>query len=153
MIYTFESKQFIKSDIISVWNYFSNPKHIHALTPPKMHLKTRTQNLPSKIHVNLKITYWVSPLFGIPLKWKTKITSIDINKSFVDIQIKGPYKMWHHVHTFEEVENGILMKDFVTYELPFGFIGNFTNRLLVKKRIEKLFDYRTKQIQKYFENE
>lgn len=153
MIYTFENQQFIKSDLQTVWKYFNNPKHIQALTPPKMQLKTRTQNLPNQIHKNLNISYWVSPLFGIPISWKTEIISVEENKSFIDIQIKGPYKKWHHLHTLEEVENGILMKDFVTYELPLGFIGSFIHEILVKKEIENLFKFRTKQIQKHFENE
>lgn len=153
MIYNFEDQQFIKSDLQTVWKYFNNPKHIQALTPPKMHLKTRTQNLPNQIHENLEISYNVSPLFGIPLKWKTKITNVVPNESFIDIQIKGPYKIWHHLHTFKQVKEGVLMKDFITYQLPLGFIGNFIHKILVKKEIENLFEFRTKQVQKHFENE
>nr|WP_297310199.1 SRPBCC family protein [uncultured Flavobacterium sp.] len=153
MIYNFEDQQFIKSDLQTVWKYFNNPKHIHALTTLKMQLKTRTQNLPNQIHKNLIISYWVSPLFGIPLKWKTKITNVVPNESFIDIQIKGPYKIWHHLHTFKQVKEGVLMKDFITYQLPLGFIGNFIHKILVKKEIENLFEFRTKQVQKHFENE
>lgn len=153
MIYTFENEQFIKSDIDSVWNYFSNPKHINSLTPIEMHFRTLTTNLPEQIHINLIISYWVSPLFRIPLKWKTKIISVEKNKSFIDIQIKGPYKKWHHLHTFEKVENGVLIKDIITYELPFGRLGDFVHRIVVKKKVDQLFEFRTKQIQKHFENE
>ena len=153
MIYTFENEQFIKSDIDSVWNYFNNPKHINSLTPPEMHFHTLTTNLPEQIHTDLIISYWVSPLFRIPLKWKTKIISVEKNKSFIDIQIKGPYKKWHHLHTFEKVENGVLMKDIITYELPFGRLGDFVHRIVVKKKVDQLFEFRTKQIQKHFENE
>lgn len=153
MIYIFENKQFIKSDMDTVWNYFNNPKHINSLTPSEMHFRTLTEDLPNKIHVDLIISYWVSPLLYIPLKWKTKIISVEKNKSFIDIQIKGPYKKWHHLHTFQKVEDGILMKDIITYELPFGKLGDFVHRILVKKKIEQLFKFRSKQIKKHFENE
>lgn len=153
MIFTFENKQFIKSDLKTVWSYFSNPKHINALTPPEMHFKTLTENLPTQIYKDQVITYWVSPLFQIPMKWKTKIISVENEKSFIDIQIKGPYKKWHHLHTFEKIKDGILMTDLITYELPFGYLGNLVHRILVKEKIEELFEFRTKQIQKHFENE
>lgn len=153
MIYTFENHQIIKSDFNTVWEFFNNPKHINRLTPSEMNFKTLTKNLPNKIHENLEISYNVSPLFGIPLKWKTLISSVIPNKSFVDIQIKGPYKMWHHLHTFEKVDDGVLMKDFVTYELPFGFIGKLVHEVLVKRKIEELFKYRSQLIQKQLENE
>ena len=99
------------------------------------------------------IDYIVPPIFHIPLKRKKKIISVEKNKSFIDIQIKGPYKKWHHLHTFEKVENGVLMKDIITYELPFGRLGDFVHRIVVKKKVDQLFEFRTKQIQKHFENE
>ena len=153
MIYTFENKQFIKNDLQTVWKYFNDPKHINALTPPEMKFRTLTKNLPKQIHTDLIISYWVSPLFGIPMKWKTKIVSVENHKSFIDIQIQGPYKKWHHLHTFEEVENGVLMTDFITYQLPFGCVGNFAHRILVEKKIQELFNFRALQIKKQFENE
>ena len=153
MIYTFKNHQIIKSDFNTVWEFFNDPKHINVLTPPEMKFLTLTKNLPKQIHENLEISYNVSPLFGIPLKWKTKITTVVPNESFIDIQIKGPYNMWHHLHTFEQVAEGVLMKDEVTYKMPLGIIGRLVHKILVKNKIEELFAYRTQQIKKCIENE
>jgi len=153
VIYTFRTQQLIKTDLDLVWSFFSNPEHIHTLTPAQMRFRTITQNLPNQIHENLVIVYKISPIFPIPLKWETKIISVKTHKNFVDILTKGPYKKWHHLHTFEKTKQGVLLTDEVTYELPFDFIGNFFHRILVKKKIEKLFTYRTQQINKQFKND
>ena len=153
MIYTFKNTQLIKCDLMTVWKFFSNPKNINGLTPKKMHFRTITKNLPDQIHEKMVIVYHVSPLFSIPLKWVTTIISVVPNQSFIDIQQRGPFKKWHHLHTFTETKDGVLMTDLVTYELPFGIIGDLTHNILVKKEIEKLFQYRTHIIHTYFKNE
>ena len=69
---------------------------------------------------------------------------------FVDRQLKGPYKMWEHTHEFIEQEKGILMKDSVKYQLPFGIIGKMAHSLIVKQKIERIFNYRKGILQKIF---
>ena len=41
-------------------------------------------------------------------------------RAFVDEQRFGPYKFWHHRHTFEEIPGGVLMRDLVHYGIGFG---------------------------------
>ena len=96
------------------------------------------------------IDYTVSPFLGIPLKWQTKVTQVDTLKSFTDFQQKGPYKYWNHFHEFIPNEDGVLMKDTVDYELSFGFLGNIAHALLVKKKLESIFDFRYKVLEQKF---
>lgn len=90
----------------------------------------------------MEIEYKVTPLFGIPMKWKTKITQVDFYKSFTDFQEKGPYKLWNHHHEFIENKDGVLMKDNLTYEMPYGVLGQLAHSLIVKKKLKRIFDYR-----------
>lgn len=84
------------------------------------------------------------------MKWKTKITEVKFQESFTDIQVKGPYKYWNHFHEFEPNEKGVLVKDSVDYELPFGFLGSIAHQLLVKKKLESIFNYRYQVLESIF---
>ena len=109
-----------------------------------------TEHKNEKIFEGMIIDYTVSPLLGIPLKWKTRITEVIPNKSFTDFQEKGPYKLWKHYHEFIANEKGVLMKDKVDYELPMGFLGNIAHALFVKKKLEKIFNYRFQILENLF---
>ena len=71
-------------------------------------------------------------------------------KFFVDEQRLGPYKMWHHQHIFKIKDNGVLMKDIITYIPPFGLIGQIANKIFIKKQLKNIFDYRRKVINERF---
>jgi ligand-binding SRPBCC domain-containing protein len=94
------------------------------------------------IFEGMEIDYTVSPVLGIPMKWKTVISQVENYKSFTDFQKEGPYKHWNHFHEFIPDENGILMKDTVDYELPLGILGRVAHRLFVKEKLRSIFDFR-----------
>ncbi len=109
-----------------------------------------TSGEPKSMHTGQIITYKVSPFPGIQTNWVSEITSIQHLKFFVDEQRYGPYSMWHHEHIFEVTENGVLMKDKVSYKLPFGFLGRMMHPILVKKKLTKIFQYRFDILEKMF---
>jgi ligand-binding SRPBCC domain-containing protein len=96
------------------------------------------------------IDYTVKPLLGVPMHWQTKIINVKPLEVFADTQLKGPYKLWHHTHTFVEKDGGVLMKDIVRYELPFGVLGDWVHSLIVRKKIASIFAYRKQVLEKLF---
>ena len=148
-IFRFYEEQVIKMPIGEAWEFFSNPKNLSEITPPGMNFRI-TNNPDSKIYPGMIITYKVSPMFNIPVTWVTEIVQAEENKYFIDEQRFGPYKMWHHTHTFKETENGILMTDEVYYALPLRPIGNIANKLIVAKKIKEIFAYRKSVLNKLF---
>ncbi|MFM8459509.1 MAG: SRPBCC family protein [Chthoniobacterales bacterium] len=84
---------------------------------------------------------------GVPLRWRTLIREWNPPHSFVDEQIRGPYRQWIHRHTFEPKDGGTLARDIVHYAVPFDFIAH---RLLVRPDIEKIFAYRQEALRKKF---
>jgi ligand-binding SRPBCC domain-containing protein len=103
-----------------------------------------------EIFEGMHIEYTVKPLLGIPVHWETEIWKVKKPEMFVDRQLKGPYKIWEHAHTFIEKEDGVLMKDEVKYQLPFGIIGQLTHSLVVRKKIENIFNFRRETLNKIF---
>ena len=103
-----------------------------------------------EVYAGQVMTYTVKPLLNSPLAWMTENTHVEPLKYFVDEQRKGPYKLWHHQHHFKAIKGGVEMIDIVHYRLPFGFMGNIANGLLVKKELEKIFMYRYQKIIELF---
>jgi len=149
--YQLKTETSIHADISTVWDFFSSPMNLRKITPKKLNFKIKT-TLPEKAHKGLMIGYTVSPILGIPLNWLTEITQLKENRYFVDEQRIGPYKLWHHEHIFEVMNEKVVMKDIVTYSLPFGILGRFAHWLFIKKEIESIFSYREKIITEIFKN-
>lgn len=143
-------EQQLNCDLQTAWDFFSSPMNLPKITPKNMAFTVLSEQKTNTIFEGMIIDYTVSPLLGIPLKWKTRITSVIPNKSFTDFQEKGPYKLWNHHHEFIPNEKGVLMIDKVDYELPFGVLGNIAHALFVKKKLEKIFNYRFQILENLF---
>lgn len=150
MKYRLYREQQLYCDIDTAWRFFSSPMNLSEITPKDMAFTVLSEDQDQPIFEGMLIDYSVSPLLGIPLKWQTKIIQVEHQKSFTDFQQKGPYKYWKHFHEFIPNEKGILMKDTVEYELPFGVFGNVVHSLLVKKKLNKIFDYRHQVLKQLF---
>ena len=150
MRYKLKREQILKIDLETAWKFFSSPYNLSEITPNNMKFKVLTRELEEEIYEGMVIEYIVSPILNVPLKWRTLITQVDQFKSFTDEQERGPYRYWNHYHEFIPHQDGVLMKDTVTYKLPFGMIGNIAHSLLVKHKLEGIFDYRKEILNKLF---
>ncbi|MCU7695251.1 hypothetical protein ACFSPU_12130 [Haoranjiania flava] len=150
MKHTLYREQQLHCDIQTAWDFFSSPMNLPEITPTDMAFTVLTDYKAEKIFVGMIIDYTVSPLLGIPLKWKTRITEVMPNKSFTDFQEKGPYKLWNHHHEFIANEKGVLMKDTVDYQLPLGVLGTIAHSLFLRKKLEGIFNYRYHVLEKKF---
>ena len=145
-------EQLVKTNIDKLWSFVSSPKNLEKITPNYMKFNITSNNKNEAMYSGMIISYKVTPLLKLPLKWVTEITHLEEKKFFVDEQRIGPYKMWHHEHIFKIKENGVLMKDIVTYIPPFGLMGKIANYLFIKRRVNQIFDYRNKIITQIFNN-
>ena len=145
-----ERKQLINADIEDVWDYFSSPENLNDLTPGNMGFKILSPTPVPKMHEGQIIEYRVSPILSIPLYWKTIIKEVVQYESFIDIQAKGPYKLWKHTHRYEQMGDQVLMTDKVEYILPLGMLGQALNSIYVKARLNQIFDYRYKRVEQIF---
>ena len=140
--------QVIKRPLKEVFTFFECPENLSLITPPSLGFNILTPQ-PVEMREGALIDYTIK-MHGIPTHWITMITDYDPPYSFVDVQIKGPYRFWHHTHTFEEAEEGTRITDEVKYILPFGFLGRLINGLTVENQLRDIFDYRKKVIEGYF---
>lgn len=139
-LYTIERESFVARPLPAVFDFFSGAENLERITPPWLRFRILTP-LPVEIRQGAVIAYSLR-VRGIPLKWLTEIERWNPPFEFIDVQLKGPYKLWRHTHRFVEAEGGTRILDRVDYALPFGPLGRLVHRLQVARDLEKVFDYR-----------
>lgn len=140
-MYELKRVQKIPISLQEAWDFFSSPKNLATITPDELGFVIKSE-LPEKMYPGMFIEYTVKPLFGIPMTWVTEITHVEYLKYFVDEQRVGPYSIWHHQHFFKEIPGGVEATDIVNYQLPFAPFGNIVHPILVKGKLNQIFDYR-----------
>lgn len=149
-VHVFHTTQKLPVKIEEAWKFFSSPHNLSKITPPDMNFVITSKNLPDTISDFLQIQYLVTPMPGFRTKWATLIKKVNAPHTFTDEQLKGPYKLWRHQHTFKTIDGGVEMDDFIEYEIPFGALGDLMNKLLIRKKIESIFQYREKKLNELF---
>jgi len=82
-------------------------------------------------------------LHGLPIAWLTRIEEWEPGVRFVDMQLTGPYKLWHHTHEFQPLpDGGTLMRDTVRWALPFGPLGELARLAFVERDLDGIFAFR-----------
>ena len=132
-------------------NLFLLPNNLNKITPPNLQFEIIT-DLPAKMFNGLEILYNVKIPFMGKRKWISRIENIQEKKCFVDTQILGPYKYWHHYHEIIETENGIKIVDEITYKPPFGILGIIANKLFIAKMLDGIFKHRKIMFDKLLNN-
>lgn len=149
--YSIKSRQHLPISLNEAWAFFSSPNNLQKITPSNMNFViTSDKKDGEEMYAGQIITYTLTPLLGIKVKWMTEITHVKEGHYFVDEQRFGPYKLWHHRHTFVSTPDGVDMYDDVNYVLPFGILGTIAHALFVRKRVEEIFKYRTKVVEEFF---
>ncbi|MEZ5063496.1 MAG: SRPBCC family protein [bacterium] len=143
-----ERVQFIPRPREEVFAFFSDARNLERLTPEFLNFRILT---PGRIEMRpgALIDYELR-LHGLPVRWRTRIERFEAPRTFVDLQLSGPYRLWHHTHEFLEVAGGTQMRDAVDYELPAGPIGEIAHELWVKKQLERIFSYRWQAVESVF---
>lgn len=137
-----EVSQKINASLEEVWDFISSPRNLKFITPEHMGFDILTPNLPEKMYPGMMVEYRVNPFPGYKTKWLTEITHVRNLEFFVDEQRSGPYKLWHHQHHINPIENGVLLTDIVHYIPPMGILGNMANAILIRKQLNAIFEYR-----------
>lgn len=144
----FERTTQIHASLADVFDFFSTPENLGRITPP--HMRFRILAGPNRrLREDDRISYQFR-IFGIPMRWQTHIDLWRDGEAFADLQERGPYKYWRHLHSFEETNGIVEMHDRVEYELPFGALGAIFGGWLVRRQLRAIFEYRANVITAVF---
>lgn len=138
----------INKPLSEVFDFFSKAENLNALTPPELHFSILTP-MPIEMYPGRLIDYKIE-LMGISFKWRTEITEWVPNQKFVDQQLKGPYKIWHHQHIFKDLGDKTEMTDIITYQSIGWIFAPFIHWLFVDQKVKEIFAYREKVLHEIF---
>lgn len=138
------AEQFVPKPLEEIFPFFSDARNLEAITPAWLHFKIKKVT-PEEIRKGTRIRYQLK-LHGVPFGWLTDIAEWEPPVRFVDHQLKGPYSLWYHEHTFHPVRGGTLIRDWVRFQLPFGKLGKWFGYPKVHSDVQKIFDHRKKKI-------
>jgi len=128
-----------------VFAFFADPRNLEVITPPWLHFRI-TDLADGPLRTGSTINYSLR-IHGIRINWRTLISRFEPPHQFIDEQIRGPYREWVHVHTFEEVDGGTLVRDAIDYRVLGGAL---IDRLFVRRDVKRIFDYRAEVLSTRF---
>ncbi len=143
-IHVLHREQLLPGTPEEVFPFFADAANLEAITPPLLRFSIVTPG-DIEMRVGTLIQYRLK-LHGLPISWLTSIQRWDPPYAFVDQQIKGPYALWHHTHTFvDDGAGGTRMTDTVRYALPLSPLSEIAMPL-VRRDLATIFDYRRDEV-------
>jgi len=146
-IHALERRQRIAGDSAAIFLFFADAQNLEKITPPWLRFKVRSRR--PEMAAGAEIRYSLR-LHGLPIRWVSRIDVWEPPHRFMDVHVHGPYRLWQHTHSLEPGGDHVLMVDAVRYALPFGRLGELIHRTLVRRDLERIFDYRREAIERTF---
>jgi ligand-binding SRPBCC domain-containing protein len=142
-VHTLVREQVVPGAPEEVFEFFADALNLEAITPPLLRFRVVTPQ-PIEMRAGTILQYRLR-LRGLTLDWLTRIAEWAPGERFVDEQLVGPYRLWHHTHEFEPHASGTLMCDTVRYALPLWPLGEMAAPI-VRRELRRIFDYRREQV-------
>ena len=146
-IHELERSQRLPGPPDRVFEFFADALNLEAITPPWLRFRVVSTE-PIEMRAGTLIEYRLT-LHRVPVRWLTRIETWEPGRQFVDVQVRGPYRLWHHTHSFEaDGAGGTIVRDIVRYALPLGPLGELAHMLFVKRDLRRIFDHRLASVSK-----
>jgi hypothetical protein len=137
-----ERSQVVPRPRAEVFAFFADAHNLERITPAFLRFRILTPP-PITMRPGAVIDYRLS-LFGLPFRWRTEIEAFEPGVRFVDVQRRGPYRLWRHAHGFEDAPGGTRVSDRVEYQLPLGPLGELAHAVAVRRQLRAIFDHRAR---------
>jgi ligand-binding SRPBCC domain-containing protein len=139
-VHTLERTQTLPVAPGEAFEFFADAYNLEVITPPWLRFRVVTPG-PIAMKAGTLIEYRLR-LHGLPIRWLTRIEVWEPGRRFEDSQLRGPYGAWHHTHAFAPRGSGTAMRDVVRYTVPLGALGRLAHRALVRRDLDRIFDFR-----------
>jgi ligand-binding SRPBCC domain-containing protein len=143
--FVLECEMTTSASLRDAFTVFENPYNLARITPSWLNFRILDEGV--EMRNGAEISYRIRWL-GLSMKWKTLITAYEPPFHFVDEQVRGPYTLWRHLHTFRPSTEGTVVSDRVEYILPLGFLGRLAHSAMVAAQLKQIFRFRQRKLAK-----
>jgi ligand-binding SRPBCC domain-containing protein len=144
-VHLLERRQRVALPIEEAFAFYGDARNLEQITPPWLGFELTST--PEEMGVGALIEYELE-LHRVPIHWQTRIEIWEPPHRFVDVQLRGPYALWNHTHSFEaDGPDATLIGDRVRYSIPFGPLGSLAHVLFVKRDVNRIFDFRREAVE------
>ena len=126
--------------------FFAEAGNLERITPPWLRFELLADQ-PARMGAGTLIDYRLR-VHRVPIRWTSLIEEWEPGRGFVDRQLRGPYRLWHHRHSFVAVDGGTEVRDEVDYALPLGHLGELAHPWFVRRDLERIFAYRHQAVER-----
>jgi len=133
-------EQLVPRPLDEVFGFFARAGNLERITPPWLGFGIKDPE-PAEMHAGTLIEYRLY-LHRLPLRWISRIERWEPGRAFEDVQVRGPYRLWHHRHEFRAAGGGTLVQDHVRYALPLGPLGELAHAAFVERDLARIFAFR-----------
>jgi ligand-binding SRPBCC domain-containing protein len=133
-------EQVVPRPLDEVFGFFAEAANLELITPPWLGFSL-TSTEPVVMRLGTLIEYRLR-LHRLPLRWVSRIALWEPGRTFIDVQVRGPYRVWRHRHEFEPRGQTTMVRDHVDYALPLGPLGDLAHAAIVERDLARIFDFR-----------
>ena len=145
-LHRLEREQLVPGSVADVFGFFAEARNLERITPAWLRFEVVTPE-PIRMGPGTLIDYRLR-VRGVPLRWTSRIEEWETDRAFADRQVRGPYRVWHHRHEFEARADGTVVRDRVLYALPLGPLGALARAAVVRRDLERIFDFRREAVRR-----
>ncbi len=139
----------IQAPAEEVYRWHAEPGAFQRLTPPWEPVEVVDEGTGLRDGVKVVLRIRVGP---VPLLWISQLSGCVPGRGFQDTQLRGPFAFWRHSHIMEpDGASASWLEDRIDYALPFGPLGRWFGGPLVRRKLDRMFDYRHRVTSKAFE--
>ena len=131
-----------------VFPFFADARNLEQLTPPWLSFSILTKG-NIEMGVGSLIDYRIK-IHGMPLRWRTRIARWEPDRLFADEQLRGPYALWHHTHTFTPCDGGTVLGDDVLMRPKGGPLAGLVMKFFVRRDVRRIFEFRAQKMTELF---
>jgi ligand-binding SRPBCC domain-containing protein len=162
MPYHAQFEQWIAAPLEKVFAFFADPMNLPGIMPAWLEIRFEemtviappagTRAYFAGVGTKFIASYRALPFLPFRIQSEAQIVGFALNEFFSDIQIKGPFRSWHHRHEFAtEKRDGVAgtrLRDHIEYELSCEPLGRIVNALFIAPQMQWTFAYRQRQVER-----
>jgi ligand-binding SRPBCC domain-containing protein len=143
-VHVLERSQRLRVPLQDAFAFYGEAANLEEITPPWLRFEVLTPEVAMR--PGALIDYRLR-LHGAPIRWRTRIEAWEPPARFVDVQVRGPFALWHHTHTFRaDGKDAVVIADRIRYALPLAPVGRLAHAAFVRRDLDRIFDHRMRAV-------